>query len=194
MAEVSRPTDRVVPISLCKIPSQLYTVLRDYKSGRSNVPTDSFALEIAALLDRFLRTHGQCIERMAGGDWDTLTLVPSTRRQGPPPMEAAITRSGYLESMYRKVLVRGRAKMVDRIADDDIFQMTEDATGERILLVDDTFTTGARVQSAASRLSLDGARVVAAVAVGRIINPEYSQDLWDRATAEQFDFDVCCLE
>jgi hypothetical protein len=39
-----------------------------------------------------------------------------------------------------------------------------------MLLVDDTMTTGAKLQSAASALNLGGARVVAAVVLGRVID------------------------
>jgi orotate phosphoribosyltransferase len=66
-----------------------------------------------------------------------------------------------------------------------------------VLLVDDTFTTGARAQSAASALQLSGARLVAMVAVGRVIAPDFSAEtkaLWDGVSAGRYDFDVCCLE
>ena len=66
-----------------------------------------------------------------------------------------------------------------------------------MLLIDDTFTMGASVQSAASALQLSGANVVAIVAVGRYVNPDYSDEsrgLWDRAKAIPFTFDSCCIE
>jgi hypothetical protein len=44
----------------------------------------------------------------------------------------------------------------------------------RILLIDDTFTSGARLQSAASALALAGATVVAAFTLGRFIRPDYN--------------------
>jgi predicted amidophosphoribosyltransferase len=40
----------------------------------------------------------------------------------------------------------------------------------RILLVDDTFTSGATFQSAASALALGGADVIAGVVIGRVID------------------------
>jgi orotate phosphoribosyltransferase len=66
-----------------------------------------------------------------------------------------------------------------------------------VVLIDDTFTSGARLQSAASRLTLDGANVAAAVVVGRFMNPGWStsaQELWDAADERTFSFDTCCLE
>jgi orotate phosphoribosyltransferase len=43
----------------------------------------------------------------------------------------------------------------------------------RVLLFDDTWTTGARVQSAAYALKQAGAERVAAIVLGRHVNPEY---------------------
>lgn len=68
--------------------------------------------------------------------------------------------------------------------------------GRHVLLLDDTFTTGAALQSAASALAVAGAQVVAAVVVGRVINPEFSAqagELWRSAAATPFDFERCCL-
>jgi orotate phosphoribosyltransferase len=67
-----------------------------------------------------------------------------------------------------------------------------------VLLIDDTMTTGAHVQSAASALMLAGATVVAAVPIGRYLNPvrgkEPVRELLAKAKAEVYDFEECCLE
>jgi adenine/guanine phosphoribosyltransferase-like PRPP-binding protein len=66
-----------------------------------------------------------------------------------------------------------------------------------VLIVDDTFTSGARAQSAASALTLAGAEVVAVVPIGRYLRPAFSQeaaDLWERARAIPFSFDSCSAE
>jgi len=81
-------------------------------------------------------------------------------------------------------------------AGDDAFVVTGAATGRRVLLVDDTFTTGAEIQSAASALQTAGATIPAAVVIGRYINPDFSlaaQDLWERAQSRAFTFERCCL-
>ena len=65
-----------------------------------------------------------------------------------------------------------------------------------MLLVDDTFTTGAEVQSAASALQAAGATISAAVVIGRYINPDFSQatqNLWEQAQSRPFRFERCCL-
>jgi orotate phosphoribosyltransferase len=65
-----------------------------------------------------------------------------------------------------------------------------------VLLIDDTFTTGARIQNCASALTLAGADVVGAVIVGRFMRPDWSaetQALRNRQRALRFDFESCCV-
>ncbi len=67
----------------------------------------------------------------------------------------------------------------------------------RVLVIDDTFTSGSRSQSAASALQLAGASVVAVVPIGRYINPDFNErtgEYWNRQRGVGFDFDACCLE
>jgi adenine/guanine phosphoribosyltransferase-like PRPP-binding protein len=71
--------------------------------------------------------------------------------------------------------------------------------GKRILLIDDTLTTGATAQSAASALSNGGATVVGILTIGRMIKPSFSEtvnEYWQkqRGPRRPFTFDRCCLE
>jgi adenine/guanine phosphoribosyltransferase-like PRPP-binding protein len=72
--------------------------------------------------------------------------------------------------------------------------------GLRVLLIDDTFTSGANVHSAAPALTTAGAGVVAAVPVGRVIDTRdadrYPEKLafWRRQRGSPFTFEACCLE
>ena len=66
--------------------------------------------------------------------------------------------------------------------------------GEAVLLVDDTWTTGANAQSAAAAVKAAGAGRVAAVAIGRHVNREWGDN--DRRLLElegRFDWSRCAL-
>jgi hypothetical protein len=54
--QVSHPTTTVVPISLYKLNSQLWHVLRNYKDG-SGHSADLLAMQAAAIIARFAAQH-----------------------------------------------------------------------------------------------------------------------------------------
>jgi phosphoribosylpyrophosphate synthetase len=134
-----------------------------------------------------------------GGGPAIVTSVPSTRemsRLGRHPLETAVTRVGALARFHQPLLARGPAHADHNVADDDVFSVRRRLSGERVLVIDDTFTTGARLQSAVSALRLSGASAVACVVVGRIIDPEWNENcrqIWDQARATPFSFAECCL-
>jgi hypothetical protein len=198
MRQVSHPVLTVVPISLYAVNSQLWHVLRYYKDG-SGRSAELLATQVAATIARFTARHLRCVAAAAGGDPAVVTSVPSTRlppRPGRHPLETAIMRAARLAPRYQPLLVRGPGHADHNQADDDAFTVPRRLGGERVLLLDDTFTTGARLQSAASALRLHGASAVAAVVVGRVINPEWNENcrrIWDQARETQFSFEQCCL-
>ena len=102
-----------------------------------------------------------------------------------------------LRPSFIRTMEPGSAPIDHGAASDDGYRVTANVDGRRLLLIDDTYTSGARVQSAASALQLAGASLVAVVVVGRIIDVEYKPEnraLWDRAGEVQFSFEACCLE
>lgn len=198
---VSRPLSLVVPISLYRVGEQLHSVLRGYKSSPSEIARTRYQLRVAATLHRFTRDHADCIEAAAGGPWDLVTIVPSKHeRPGEHPLETAINLGKRLRRSYRPLLAPDRPDAVTRSdGSDEGFQAIESIGGLRVLLIDDTFTTGATFQSAASALALSGATVAAGVVIGRVIttgdprHPEKDEH-WEEQRSTGFSFDRCCLE
>lgn len=170
VSQVTRPVTRVVPISLCVAYSQLHDLLRKYKDA-SVVLQDRLRPRAAALLGRFLQEHRHCL-----GEWDVLTTVPSgSGREGLHPLSRAIAMLGEFRRQLVHVLEPGRIPEGDRHlnAADDRFRVRTSVDGTHALLVDDMFTTGAAVQSAASALQLAGAQAIAAVVLGRYVKPDF---------------------
>lgn len=197
MGQVSEPVERVVPISLSRKAGQLYHLLMAYKGPYATRPQ---RLQMASLYARFLDQHRQCIRQAAAGEgWDVITIVPSSGgRQGPHPLEVVVKiAAGVLGLDYATLLAKGPVDIGHNRADDDGVLGLDAAEGRHVPLIDDTFTIGGRVQSAASARHLAGAHVTATVVAARIIDPEYneaSRDLWERSGGEPFSFDDCCLE
>jgi predicted amidophosphoribosyltransferase len=196
--QVSNPVRLVVPVSLTQLLGQLHHVLRSYKSDAYPQATRAaFGLQVSAILTRFLARHRRCIRDAAAADWNCITIVPSSAgRSGAHPLEGVIQMSSWLNDQYRPLLQAGSESAQHIRASDHAYVATDDVNGLSVLLLDDTFTSGARAQSAASALGRAGAQVIAMVPVGRVINPEFSAEaaaLLTRARSQPFDFNRCCV-
>lgn len=182
----------VVPISLAEPEGPFHGSLKYYKEPVE--PASRYQRQLGALLHRFVEAHGHCIREHAGVDWNTVTIVPSSRERNPHPLETVVGMSTPLKAQYRPLLRRGPGMLGHQHASDDGYEVTEPVAGRHVLLIDDTFTSGARSQSAASALTLAGARVVAIVTLERHVNRVYSARMIDEARQVPFSFDRCCLE
>lgn len=190
------PCPLVVPISLYEVGYQLHHQLRNYKAEPSDMSWD-FLVKTAAILGYFLQLHSGCVAAAAGGPWDVITSVPSsTDREGEHPLVRAIKLLPDIRDQYETLLERGEVNITHTIASDQGFNALRRLDDERVLLIDDTFTSGARAQSAASVLNNAGATVVAILPIGRVITPGFSPsatEYWKKQGAKVFDFDVCCV-
>jgi adenine/guanine phosphoribosyltransferase-like PRPP-binding protein len=77
------------------------------------------------------------------------------------------------------------------------YRATQALAGDpAVLLIDDTWTTGGRAQSAAIALHDAGAAKVAAVVLGRHFDRSFGsgETYYQQAKARRFTWDSCCLE
>jgi hypothetical protein len=195
-SQVSRPARFVLPISLYEVPDQYWNVLRYYKDSDRPEVRAQLGTVLAATIARFSTAHWECITRALGGEPAIVTTVPSTSgRPGEHPLVHAVRRSLRLRDAYVKTLIRGLADIGHRRAADEGFRSIADVRGRRVLVVEDTFTTGGRTQSAASALSLAGAPAVGVLTAGRVVNPAWDDNcrrVWRYAT-RPFTFEECGL-
>ncbi len=157
------------------------------------------SLRVISILCHFLWLHRTCIAESAGDDWSAITGVPSSTDRGADqhPLIRALQRVPSAYDEYEDLLERGPTSIGHNRASDTGYVVRHperDLTGKRVLLIDDTFTSGARSQSAASALALAGAEVVAIVVIGRVIDPRWSgEEYWAERRAQDFSFDTCCV-
>jgi predicted amidophosphoribosyltransferase len=187
--------DVVAPISYSVAHEQLHHALAGYKR-RTGGAAERFVVELSAVLWRHLVRHEACVARRAGvEEFALVTTVPSSdaQRDGAHPLRriageiVAPTRR-----RYEPLLVRTDHPVSGRQFDRDKFDATRSLKGEDVLLVDDTWTTGANAQSAAWALKRAGAGAVAAVVIGRHLNRDWDRnDQRLRRLTRPFDWDVC---
>ena len=175
------PLTPVSPIRLCPLPSPLYTVLMGYKESPVPEARARFSPMVRGLFDVFFAAHAACLRgRALRWTWSW----PSPRRRARPGRRLARcagarrcrARPGSVRDWRDDLLVRGPgrlgphaspARRVRRPA-----ARRSALQGRHLLVLDDTYVSGARAQSAAAALRLAGAASVQIVAAGRVLRPD----------------------
>ena len=176
-------------VTLYRKPSPLRDWLTSYK-GRldgSDPHIPEYEHNIRALLGQFFDDHAQRLSSRGGG-LDCLVVVPSTHRKPPHPLEKALA-SIDLPAPVSTMLVRGSGELDFNKPAPDGYELASPQAPKRVLLVDDVYTTGAHINSAAAALRRGGHIVTGAFVIARRIRTEFHPDaqaLWDRQTAIGF--------
>lgn len=171
----------VLPMRMCPLPGPLYTVLMGYKEAPVAEARARFAAIVRTLTASFLRAHAECVAALAGG-WPHFVLpVPSTVRPGGSPIarvplfaaevESALPGARWTGLLFRTSEPVGHMRPSARaFAVPPTLRCRVD--GRRLVLLDDTYVSGARSQSAAAALRRAGASSVVVVALGRVLRPD----------------------
>jgi hypothetical protein len=189
--------DAVVPISYSVAGEQLHHALVSYKRGARPAAAE-LGLQLAAVLWRFLAEHERCVARALGVSTIPLvTTVPSNdpARDDEHPLHRLVGRTVKPTSdRFRQLLRRTGRPAAPHVFCDERYAATAPVNGEPVLLIDDTWTTGANAQSAATALKLAGAGPVAAVVIGRHLNRHWGvNDSHLNGLPTPFDWGRCVL-
>jgi len=185
----------MAPISYSVAHEQLHHVLAGYKRWPAPIAATT-QRELAAVLWRHLLAHEPCHAAAARADrFELVTTVPAgtTERDRHQPLRRVVGELvGPTRDRYRRLLRRSDHPLETRTFDPLRFTATEGLNGEAILLIDDTWTTGASAQSAAAALRAAGAGAVAAVVIGRHVSREWRHnDRQLRRLAQPYDWGRC---
>jgi predicted amidophosphoribosyltransferase len=187
--------DAVAPISYSVAHEQLHHALSGYKRPPDPV-AERFQLELAAVLWRYLQAHEACLATAAQTDaFELVTTVPSSTRarDATHPIHRI---AGQLvlptRPRFQRLLRRSQTKTQPREFNPDKFEAATDLSGQSVLLIDDTWTTGANARSAAAALKRAGAATVAAVVIGRHLKRGWrDNDRRLKALSSPFDWQTC---
>jgi predicted amidophosphoribosyltransferase len=187
----------VAPISYSVAGGQLHHALAGYKRLGGDVAR-RLQLEVAAVLWRFLADHEACVARaatMTASTFDLVTTVPSSRRERDEqhPLRRIVGELARpTRDRYERLLTRSHAEVPERTFDPGKYDADRPLSGESVLLIDDTWTTGSCAQSAAAALRQAGAGPVAAVVIGRYVKRDWREnDRRLQALARPFDWSAC---
>jgi hypothetical protein len=193
----ARSADAVLPISYSVHFGQLHTNLRAYKRAPPQVARP-LQMQLAAVLWRFLERHERCLARAAGADqFDLVTTVPSglaDRDDAHPLRRIVSTVVAPTRDRFERLLRRSGTPVPERKVDPLKYSPARDLSGESVLLIDDTWTTGANAQSASGALKTTGAGPVGVLVMGRHIHEDYQNNAERlRALPRPFDWNTCAL-
>jgi predicted amidophosphoribosyltransferase len=188
--------DAMVPISYSVAGEQLHHALVSYKRLHGALAR-RFAIGLAAVLWRHLTLHETCLARAtAVPALSLVTIVPSSSpdRDAAHPLHHLVNLVEPVRARYERLLRRSDAAATVHQFNPRRYEALRDLTGRSILLIDDTWTTGANAQSAAAALKAAGAEHVAALVVGRHVNRGWGHnDRQLRSLPQPFDWQTCAL-
>lgn len=189
--------DAVAPISYSVGGEQLHHALASYKRLTGDIAR-RLEVELAAVLWRYLSRHEACLARAANvPEFRLICTVPSGARARAPqhPLRRIVAELvAPTRDRHELLLERSEREVAPRRFDQEKFRARRALSGEPVLLIDDTWTTGASAQSAAAALKTAGSGPVAAVVIGRHLNRAWHEnDQRLRGITRPFDWSKCAL-
>lgn len=101
---------------------------------------------------------------------------------------------GPTRGRHERLLRRSAREVAPRVFDSGKFEAARALRGENVLLVDDTWTTGASAQSAAAALKSAGSGAIGCVVIGRYVTRQWhGNDRRLRTLTRPFDWEHCPL-
>ncbi|MGW0934779.1 phosphoribosyltransferase [Streptomyces sp. NPDC002666] len=144
-----------------------------------------------------MENHLECIEHAYGGPFDMGVTMPSSKGNGTNHLDDLLAciqkwpivwRQGVLTKKRSEAAADRRQQVVP-----DLFAADPDVNGKRVLLLDDTFTSGGTMASAARTLRDAGAACVIGISFGRQLNAnrEEARDLIAELPHRSLDLETC---
>ena len=186
----------MVPVSYSVAHEQLHHALASYKR-LTGTAGRRLAVQLAAVLWRFLSRHEDCLARAAGAKaFPFVTTVPSgdVERDDCHSLRWIVGEAvGATRARHERLLRRSAIPVPPRAFAPEKYDAHRPLSGEPVLLVDDTWTTGGNAQSAAASLLAAGSGPVAVVVIGRHVNRDWHDNDAKLRRLPGFGWDTCGL-
>ena len=183
--------DLIVPCTIAVSPSPWYTALLRYKEAGG---WSAKAPALAVALWAWMESHWDRVSAALGGEPTLVLVVPSTRRPMPTSLHRLVTGQPKLQTRLRQDVV---AFVEDNVPNDwakherlipEAFVVSRSVSGERILVIEDTWVAGAMALSTAIALRSAGADSLALVSVGRMVYEDAMTEAFRIAATAPIDF------
>ncbi|MHB8439459.1 MAG: hypothetical protein ACYDD4_09895 [Acidimicrobiales bacterium] len=169
----------VVVLRSCRPGDAWHAALRRYKDAPAVSARAYYRDLLATALHHALDAHGTCLRGFVG-PWDRWAVVPSSSRGSTlataAPLRDVAVRVPSLDAGAEIRVQRGEGSCGHVRPAPDAFEVVPaDAPARtRVLLLDDTWVTGAHALSAVAALRRTGADVAGMLVLGRSVSPDAS--------------------
>lgn len=183
--------DLIAPLTYGVDRTQSGILLRHYKDDVSAEARTQHSNLIRRLLYVAIMKHQKCIEKQVGMSAGIRVTVPSLKhRPGVHPFTALAQAMRAVDDS-RLALKPAPGASNNRVVSASQFEIVpkRDLSGQHILILDDTWTTGANTQSAALTLRQAGAAHVSVLVIGRWLSPVFGDNTQFIKTRLRRDFD-----
>lgn len=184
--------DLVAPVAYAGHNAQSKRLLYGYKQPLA--ARDDRRATVLLMLFVATGLHRACVESSVGVPIDAWTVVPSTRGRTDHPLPALASRIG-LPATPVTATPAAEQPATPRVTSADRFHVDRPGSvrGRHVLVIDDTWTTGARLQSMALSLRDAGAAAVSGLVLARWISPDWPATAGYLTSTPHRDFDpqVC---
>ncbi len=189
----------VMPLAVFRAGDSLHRVLRGYKDATAVEARRYFTSKLSEHLGSVIEAHLDCVEASLGHSAQSLAVVPSASRlfrSGPAAvpirsLEPVVDQVDPLSKLVRvQVILDRAAPPIGHLRHSpSAFEVppVEKAVASgirRVLLVEDTWVSGATALSAAAALTYAGFEVMAVVVLGRLVDVNasaISRKWWDES-------------
>ena len=167
----------VLPITMSLQGGLIHQHLRDYKDSFDPKDRAWKTRRLAALTAVFLHYHHSCL-----GKWDAVLPVPSMHRCAPQAIVAQVT------------MLNASPQVRASVSSNGAMSIEGDIETKRVLVFDDTFTSGKSVWNASRAVMSAGGVVVGPLVVGRHVNPGWppTDSMLEWLEKRTWDHRHCC--
>ncbi len=171
----ARLWDVIVPMTSVLNPSPWYVKLSTYKRGFTE-----HGKTLVSLAYTYLTANATQVAAVLGGDPDVFTIVPSKRGVdfATQPLRRTLARIEWIKARLAQTLVYHEGTGAQRWAytPNAFTAGPYDVRGKRIVLIEDSWVTGATAVSAAGALLDFGAESVLVMPMARVVDAGYWPD------------------
>ena len=170
---------------------QMYRVMQGYKNA-TNPAAAEYQTDIKYIAADALAVHYPCIGRLTGSmptAWATIPSTQSSRNYGKPHTLTNLVKPFMAQPGIPQLYLHANAGQMHNRIEPQVFSLAPESQHlnlAHVLLIEDSWASGATVQSVAAMLRLHGAAYITVYCMARIIDLDWIASNLDSDVAKGF--------